>query len=104
MSGNGNGYVSRVWRATCAALCLRHLRTRRLHAADERQSRTLHPDAPPRVGICRTLRLHRGYGGRSSVPICGITTASDRTRASLSGSVLAAHERCVMNNVLELNS
>lgn len=28
MSDNGSGYVSRVWRATCEALGLRHLRTR----------------------------------------------------------------------------
>ena len=28
MSDNGSGYVSRAFRATCAALALRHLRTR----------------------------------------------------------------------------
>ena len=28
MSDNGSGYVSRVWRATCAALGIKHLRTR----------------------------------------------------------------------------
>jgi transposase InsO family protein len=28
MSDNGSGYVSRAWRTTCAALALRHLRTR----------------------------------------------------------------------------
>ena len=28
MSDNGSGYVSRAWRATCATLQLRHLRTR----------------------------------------------------------------------------
>ena len=82
MSDNGSGYVSRVFRATCADLGLRHLRTRAYTPADERQGRAIHPDALAGVGIRRCRMPPRTNVDRSSDPMCAITTATDHTRAS----------------------
>jgi transposase InsO family protein len=103
MSDNGSGYVSRAWRATYAALGLQHLRTRpytpRTNGKAERFIQTLlrewayvEPYASPRSV------------DRSSDPISVLQPPATPREPRLSGSLVAAHERCVMNNVLELNS
>jgi transposase InsO family protein len=103
MSDNGSGYVSRAWRTTCAALGLRHLRTRaytpRTNGKAERFIQTLlrewayvEPYESSQIRRSKLRPYLRYYN-------------SQRPHAEprLSGSVVAARERCVMNNVLELN-
>ena len=81
MSDNGSGYVSRAFRATCAALGLRHLRTRaytpRTNGKAERFIQTLLREWAY-VEPYASSRTRR----RDLRPICSITTASDPTRAS----------------------
>jgi transposase InsO family protein len=93
MSDNGSGYVSRAWRVTCEALGLRHLRTRaytpRTNGKAERFVQTLlrewaYIEAPTLFAV--------------------LQPPATAFEPGLSGSLVAAHERCVMNNVLELNS
>ena len=54
MTDNGSAYRSRAFAAACRRLGVRHLYTA-LHAADQWQGRTLHPDRLARVGLCRDL-------------------------------------------------
>ncbi len=65
MTDNGSAYRSHAFRQACAYASLRHLRTRpaALHAAHQRQGRTVHPDQLARMGLCAALsylrRTHR---------------------------------------------
>ena len=63
LTDNGSGYRSIVHAIACRALGIRHLRTRRLPAADQRQGRALHPHHARRLGLRRDLprqqRAHR---------------------------------------------
>jgi transposase len=71
----------------------------RLYAADEWQGRTFNPDA---------LRDALPFLPSASIgtpPVCAFLQSPATAREPRpSGSLVTAHERCVMNNVLELNS
>jgi len=51
LTDNGTAYRSHRWREACAALGLRHLRTRPYTPRTNGQSGTLHPDAAETVGL-----------------------------------------------------
>jgi transposase InsO family protein len=95
--------VSHAWRATCESLGLRHLRTRaytpRTNGKAERFIQTLLREwayvEPYATSQIRRSKL-RPYEAVLQPP------ATPR-ESRLSGSLVAAYERCVMNNVLELN-
>jgi transposase len=55
ITDNGSAYRSTVHAIACRALGIRHLRTRP-YPPDQRQSRTLHPHPPGRLGLRRHLR------------------------------------------------
>ena len=82
MSDNGSGYVSRLFRATCAGLGLRHLRTRaytpRTNGKAERFIQTLLREWAYTGAVCEVT------GAAASAPtLCAVyTTANGRTRAS----------------------
>jgi hypothetical protein len=60
LTDNGPAYVSAIHALACRALGIRHLRTRPLPAADERQGRAFHPHPARRLGLRRRLRHERG--------------------------------------------
>ena len=104
MSDNGNGYISRVFRATCAELGLRHLRTRaytpRTNGKAERFIQTLLRE----WAYAEPYASSRGTSAEAPPLFAVLQPPATPREPCLSGSVLAAHERCVMNNVLELNT
>lgn len=55
MTDNGSPFVSRAWAATCARHRIRHLRTRPYRPPHERQSRKVHPNPAPQMGLRRRL-------------------------------------------------
>ena len=55
MTDNGSCYKAFAFRRACKRLGLRHIRTRPYTPQDKRQSRTLHPDRPARMGLCQGL-------------------------------------------------
>jgi AraC-like DNA-binding protein len=58
MTDNGSPFLGRAFRNACAALQIKHKRTPTLHPADQRQSRTLHPDPATRMGLQVRVRQH----------------------------------------------
>ena len=104
MSDNGSGYVSRAWRTTCEALGLRHLRTRvytpRTNGKAERFIQTLLRE----WAYVEPVRLLPDPSSDAPT-LCAVLQPPATPREPwLPSSVVAAHERCVMNNVLELNT
>jgi transposase InsO family protein len=99
LSDNGSGYLSRAFRATCLALRLRHLRTRaytpRTNGKAERFIQTLlreWADLEPYA----SFRIP----STSTPPLPALLQPpATPCESQLSGSWVAAHERCVMNNV-----
>ena len=63
LTDNGSAYISTVHAIACRALHLKHLRTRPRRPQTKRQSRTVHPHPPRRLGLRRDLpqqhRTHR---------------------------------------------
>ena len=55
LTDNGSSYRSHLFRAACQNLQLLHRRTRPYTPQNQRQSRTLHPNRPARMGLCQTL-------------------------------------------------
>ena len=78
---------------------------RGIYTAHQRQRRAPHSDAVPGMGVRRALRL-LPYASREAPTLMSstTTTASDQCESRLSRLTVAAHERCLMNNVLEINS
>jgi len=58
LTDNGSGYLSRRFRDSCRRLQIRHTRTR-LAGHRRTASRTLHPNAAPRMGLRTPLRQQR---------------------------------------------
>jgi transposase len=56
LTDNGSAYRSTIHAIACAALGIRHLRTRPYRAPDQRQSRAFHPHPAGRLGLRRDLR------------------------------------------------
>ena len=71
MTDNGSGYRSTMHALAIIKLGIRHLRTRPYRPADQRQSRTVHPDHASRMGLRRALpeqpRAHCGPGRLAEV-------------------------------------
>jgi transposase len=63
ITDNGSSYRSAIHAVACRLLGVRHLRTRPLPTADQRQSRAIHPHTPQRMGLRSDLRLKRGAHG-----------------------------------------
>jgi transposase InsO family protein len=62
LTDNGSCYRSTIHALACRSLGIKHSRTRPLPAPDKRQSRTLHPHPPPRMGVRSDLPLkHRAH-------------------------------------------
>ena len=55
MTDNGGCYKSRAFRAACNAPRPQTHPNQALHAQDQRQGRTLHPDRAPGMGLCESL-------------------------------------------------
>ena len=60
LTDNGPAYRSQLFNKTCQAAGYQAHLYAPLHAADQRQGRTLHPDLPARVGLRPALAHQRG--------------------------------------------
>ena len=103
MSDNGSGYVARLFHATCEALQLRHLRTRaytpRKNGKAERFIQTLIRE------WASAARMNPRAIADGSFALSAVLQPQPTTREpGVPGSLVTAQKRCVMNNVLELNS
>ena len=75
MSDNGSAYVSKRFARTVRRLGLRHIRTRALHAENERQGRALPPVHAARMGL---RRMSPGRAGLRPVLFMAALSAARR--------------------------
>ena len=88
-------------RSPAALLGLRHLRTRPLAAPDQREGRTLHPNAPRWLGLRRHLRPP-ATNAHAPSPAGSTSTIDRRPHGSLSRQAPMMRLHALMNNALRV--
>ena len=104
MSDNGSGYVSRAFRAACAARTLRHLRTRPYTPRTNGKAERFIQTPPPGMGVRAAVCDVRPTPARPAA-VAAVLQSRPATRESeLSTTVITATECCLMNNVFDFNN
>ena len=83
MTDNGSCYRSKAFRDACRRLTIKHIRTQTLHASDQRQGRTLHPDNVARMGLRNRIPQLRPAKSRSAEMAAPLQTGIDPMPASI---------------------
>jgi Integrase core domain len=104
MMDNGSTHLAHAFPPACRRLGVCHLRTRPYTPPDQRQSRTLHPDPPPRMGLPPALP-QLGPSAACARAVGALLQRAPRPqRAQLPAADYPASGGRGMNNVLGRNN